>query len=502
MFLGGWLAASGGCTCIIDADKYRGGGGGGGDAGDIDAADNVPDAGPPDGRIESDAGPIEPTSAREGEGSGTGAPPVMIVLRGEFEAGTTARVVRSGDGTETDLVAEPAVVSGDGSMLAVGIRIPVYDDVDEGETATLEIYVDPPSDPEDLIANFAVEGLDEADLSGAVDTTALRPLYSTITISGAVALAGASPAILRSTSDITVSANLVGDGKLGGAAGPGGCTGGAAATSGGCDTFGGTGGATQSIGTGGGGGGHVQVGNPGGGGAGGGERSGNEMLTPLTEEGGNGGGGGGDGLLELAVGGPGGGGGGVVELTAAGTVTADALINVRGGNGTDGGVAVSCGVAAGGSGGGGSGGAILVRARVLAGSGSLDATRGLGATQCTDGGNGSPGRIRVDVASEDLPALTADPTPVRGPHWADDTPYLVTDSAAFTATLYGQPNTTFAANVDGSDPEDAETNGSGVGSYSITLEPGHNRLCAIVSPTANLSLPEAVRCMIVTYVPE
>jgi hypothetical protein len=60
----------------------------------------------------------------------------------------------------------------------------------------------------------------------------------------------------------------------------------------------------------------------------------------------------------------------------------------------------------------------------------------------------------------------------------------------------------FAAHVEGSDPVAVMTNGVGRGNDDVTLEPGHNRICAIVSPTANLSLPEAVRCMIVTYVPE
>jgi len=133
----------------------------------------------------------------------------------------------------------------------------------------------------------------------------------------------------------------------------------------------------------------------------------------------------------------------------------------------------------------------------------LEALGGLGGTRnsCNAGGDGSPGRIRIDVASEALPAVTADPAPVRGPHWADDTPHLVR-AEALTAILYGQPSTTFAANVDGGEPEDVRTNSSGLGRYMVMLEPGHNRICAIVSPTANLNLPEAVRCMIVTYVPE
>ena len=349
-----------------------------------------------------------------------------------------------------------------------------------------------------------VEGLDEADLAGAVDTTTLRPLYSTITISAPVALAGASPAILRSTTDITSEFSLDANGRpgtLGGTAGPAGCPGGAQEQPGGCDVNGGGPGTSGTIGTGGGGGGHTQDGATASGGGAGGDLSGNDTVTPLAAEGGHGGGGGGKGLAELSVGGTGGGGGGIVEFTAGGTVTINGAIDASGGDGSNGATGLGCTVNAGGSGGGGSGGAILVRAARVAGAGSLGATRGTGATNCNDGGNGSPGRIRVDVASEELPLVDTDPAPFRGPHWADDTPHLVRE-AEFTATMYGQPNTTFAANVDGSDPDDVETNGSGVGSYTVTLEPGHNRICAIVRRTAPLNLPEAVRCMVVTYVPE
>ena len=492
MFLGAWLLSAGGCTCIIDADKYRGGGDG--DAGEIDAADNLPDAGPPDARLESDAGPIEPTSALEGEGSGTGAPPVMIVLRGTFAAGATVRVVRDGD--DTDLVVEPAVVSGNGQMLAFGIRIPVYDDVDEGEIATLAVFID-----DDLFANFTVDGLLEADLSDPIDTTTLRPLYSQIVVSSNVALSGASPAILRSTTDIAVEANLDGDGRQSGASGPGGCTGGAAGSQGECGVAGGAGGSSALVGEGGAGGGHAEVGSPGTGGAVGGQERGNDLVTPLVNDGGNGGGGGGSGTL--GAGRDGGGGGGVVELSAAGTVTLDGIVNVAGGPGSIAPAAGVCGVSAPGGSGGGSGGAILIRALGITGAGSLDARAGAGATRdtCNAGGDGSPGRIRIDVATEELPELTANPAPVRGPHWAEDTPYLVR-VAAFTATLYGEPNRSFAANVDGSNRQEVPTNPSGVGTYMVNLEPGHNRICAIVSETAPLNLPEAVRCMIVTYVPE
>ncbi|HEU5056307.1 MAG TPA: hypothetical protein VFU21_07270 [Kofleriaceae bacterium] len=498
MFLGTWLVTSGGCTCIIDADRYRGGGPHG-DGGGMDGPDNAPDGAGADGRVESDAGPIEPTSFREGEGSGTGAPPVVIVLRGgPFAAGATVRVVRNDD-TETDLVVEPPEVSGDGSMLAVAIRIPVDVELDETENATLEVFVDDESE-----GTLLVDGLDEADLSGTIDTdTDLRPLYSRITFSNPVEFAGASPAILRSTTDITSGFSLdaagrqSGNGIAAGAPGPAGCAGGAVHAAGDCSIGGGEPGGTQvSTGTGGGGGGHATEGTGGANGGNGGQRTGNERLLPLSEEGGNGGGGGGDGMTGDQ--GAGGGGGGVVELTAAGRIRLDGEVSANGGRGSNGNGALAA--TAEGSGGGGSGGAILVRAIAIVGAGSLTAVGAEGGTTFNVGGRGADGRIRVDVGSEGLPTLDSDPAPFRGPHWANDTEHLVRQ-AEFTATLYGQPNTTFAASVDGSDPEDVETDIDGRGTFMVTLEPGHNRICAIVSPDAQL-LPEAVRCTIVTYVPE
>jgi hypothetical protein len=312
---------------------------------------------------------------------------------------------------------------------------------------------------------------------------------------------GITPAILRSTSDVILGANLIGDGKLGGAAGPGGCGGGPAAQSGGCGNRGGAGGASSTtIGEGGGGGGHTENGNPGTGGASGGAMSGNDLVTPLADEAGNGGGGGGNGLVGTGAGGVGGGGGGIITITAGGAIAVEGLVDASGGGGGPG--TGACNVNAGGGGGGGSGGAILLRALAVTGAGSLDARGGAGGTRpnCNAGGNGSSGRIRIDVATNALPAITADPAPVRGPHWDDGTPHIVRE-AELEATLRGAPNRTFAANVDGGEPVDVATNGSGVGTYAVTLEPGHNRICAIVSPTAELSLPEASRCHIVTYVP-
>ena len=494
MFLGAWLLASGGCTCIIDADRYRGGGSS--DDGGLDAADNVPDSSAADGRIESDAGPIEPTSFREGEGSGSGAPPVVIVLRGgPFAADASVRVVRTDD-PDTDLVADPPVVSGDGSMLAVAIRIPVDPDLEETETATLQILID----EEPLPGNVLVEGLDEADLTGTVNTDELRPLYARITVTNPVEFAGASPAILRSTTDITSAFSLDANGRpgvLGGDPGAGGCAGGAIGQPGGCSVFGGgAGGLQTTTGTGGGGGGHVTEGGGGANGGDGGQMTGSPRLVPLADDRGHGGGGGGSGTL--GAGGVGGGGGGVLELTAAGTITLEGAASANGGEGEDGAGAVAA--TAGGSGGGGSGGAVLVRAAAIAGAGSLNATGAAGGDRGNAGGLGADGRIRIDVGTQELPTLDVEPAPFRGPHWAADTPSIV-QQAGLQATLYGQPNTTFAANLDGGEPEEIETGADGEATYSVTLEPGHNRICAIVSPDAQL-LPEAVQCMVVTYVPE
>jgi len=224
--------------------------------------------------------------------------------------------------------------------------------------------------------------------------------------------------------------------------------------------------------------------------------TGSEFLVPLEQDGGNGGGGGGDGTTGTK--GAGGGGGGVIEISAVGRIRVAAAVSANGGAGTDGDGALAA--TAEGSGGGGSGGGVLIRAISVTGAGSVSATGADGGMTFNVGGAGANGRIRIDVATASPPGVAVDPAPVRGPHWADDIDPIQRD-ADFTATMYGEPSRTFAANLDGSDPVDVETNGSGVGSYHITLEPGHNRICAIVSRTANLSLPEAVRCMDVTYVP-
>ena len=294
-----------GCNLLIDPDRYRGNAGDGGPGGD--AAGNIdagPDGGsPPDALLpdDSDAGPIEPAAVAEGQGAGTGGRPVVVVLRGDFEAGD---VVRIGD---PDLTVEPAVVATDGSMIAVAARFPVDPELAEGATQTYDVFVD-----EVLVDVITVNGLDEATLSGTVNGADLDPRYSSIEVTGNVTFTGTEPVRLVATADIDVGGDLDASGDEGGAAGPGGCGGGNAGSAGGCSIHGGGAGATAgTAGTGGGGGGHATVGGPGAGGGGGGQASGSDFLTPIDEEGGNGGGGGGAGTL--GAGGAGGGGGGVAS---------------------------------------------------------------------------------------------------------------------------------------------------------------------------------------------
>ncbi|HLU68967.1 MAG TPA: hypothetical protein VKZ63_21945, partial [Kofleriaceae bacterium] len=217
------LAVAAGCNLILDADKYRGGPAG--DGGPIDAGD---DGGPPDAGPDAalPPGPLEPSAVWEGEGAGTGARPVVLVLRdvpGRFPEGTTARV---GD---PDLAVEPAVVSGDGAMLAVPIRVPVDPELADGEMAMVDVAVTPPGAEEMVFEVLTVRGLDEADLSGALEVADLKPRYSQVTVSGALALTGAEPARITAITDIVVAAGIDASGHGMNAPGPGGCAGGVGA---------------------------------------------------------------------------------------------------------------------------------------------------------------------------------------------------------------------------------------------------------------------------------
>ena len=490
-----WLAVlgaacalgGGGCNLLIDADEFRGRpGDGGADA----AADAMADAAAP-------PGPLEPSAVWEGEGAGDGARPVVLVLRGEpgrFEAGTAVRIGE----VDADLVEGEPLVSADGATLAVAIRVPVDEERGEGEDRQVPVVLVPPGGEEETFEELEVRGLDEADLSGTVEVADLRARYAKVVVSGALVLRGAAPARIAATADIEVLAGIDAGGSGSATPGPGGCAGGGAGQPGGCQVGGGGAGAVSgTAGTGGGGGGHATLGTSGAGGASGGQPTGTATLVPLAGERGHGGGGGGNGTV--GQGGAGGAGGGVVELAAGGTISIEDLVSVRGAAGGEGGGG-GLPATAGGSGGGGSGGGLLVRASAVTGAGMLNATGGPGGTSGNDGGAGADGRIRIDTAEDSLPELAAAPAAVRGPRWAADTPWLVAD-AGQTLTLFGEPLTSVAVSVRGGAPAPISTDNGGVATVEVELEPGENRLCALVSDEVNPDLPEAGHCVTIVVVP-
>lgn len=469
---------------LLDPEQFRGGGDGLLDGGSDASSDAEP--------MVYDAGPVEPAELFEGQGSGTGAPPMVLVLRGEFSADAQVQV------GEPDLAIEPAVVASDGSMIGVAVRVPVDTDVAEGEVEVpITVTQNDASEEFDVVR---IIKLAEAELSGAVETSPGISRYSHIEVTGTLTLSGSDSARLWSTTDVVVSADILAggaNGAGGGAGGPGGGSGGPAGSGGAVAPYGGAAGLSNG---GGGGGGHAGAGLPGtGGGGDGGDMVGNDMLTPLAGEGGHGGGGGHSGALANA--GAGGGGGGIVELLALGQVVLAATIDASGGDGGNGG-GVTCAVTAFGSGGGGSGGAILIRGAEVSGDTAvLDVTGGQASSACNAGGAGSAGRIRIDSGQAAIPAFESIPALVRGPSWASDTPYLVTDSE-LTAEFYAQPNRTYGVAGNPGNISPVTTNVSGIGSHTFDLQRGINQLCVYVSDdTQHPSLPEAKHCHAVAYIP-
>ena len=487
-----WLAVlgvacalgAGGCNLLIDSDEFRGRPGDGG----VGASDAMADAGAP--------GPLEPSAVWEGEGAGAGARPVVLVLRGEggrFEAGTAVRV---GEG-DADLVDGEPLVSDDGAMMAVAIRVPVDEARGEGEDRQVPVVLVPPGGEEVTFEELEVRGLDEADLSGTVAVADLRARYARVVVSGALVLRGEAPARIAATADIEVLAGIDAGGTGRDSPGPGGCVGGGAGQPGQCPVGGGGAGAVSgTAGTGGGGGGHATLGTSGAGGASGGQPTGTTMLVPLDEERGHGGGGGGSGTV--GQGGTGGAGGGVLELAAGGTITIEDVVSVRGAGGGEGGGG-GLPTTAGGSGGGGSGGGLLVRASAVSGAGMLDATGGPGGTSGNDGGAGADGRIRIDTG-EAAAGIATTPAAVRGPRWAADTPWLVA-GGELTLTLRSEPLTSAAVTVRGGASRDVAIGTDGEASVEVELEPGENRLCALVSDGVNPALAEAGQCVTIVVVP-
>jgi hypothetical protein len=497
----GAMLALSSCTLLFDPGNLSPGDGDGGPGGPS------PDAFVPMGDLELLS--LEPDKVYEGEGA---AWPVPVIVRGRNIA-PNATIQLTGSGFS----ATPAqtTVSADNTMIAFPLTVPVLESLRAGQTDSIELSVRSGDDVRSF--SITIQGLDELDSSDVperpLQATDFAPLYSRINIDKDLELIGSEPIRLVATAEIVLDASLDARGKPGvgggpGQGGPGGCAGGEEGMSGGCGPGGGVGNGDDGPG----GGGHFTAGTPGGGSPAnpGGMQTGRPEMVPLEDERGNGGGG----ALDVA----GGGGGGIVELTSHGTFTVekDGRIDVSGGDGADG---VCSGAINNGSGAGGSGGAILVRA--FGGfvdeseSVALLARGGTGGelgpdTGCVQvGGAGSFGRMRVDSPGNGLPpfALTAQPTPFRGPvfHNRDgggNPISVVVEQPMLTLELVGQPNHDFFVDVnDGTLREPFGTSASGTDSVQLQLTAGINRLCAVMDQATPLGLSEGVQCISIAYIP-
>ena len=166
------------------------------------------------------------------------------------------------------------------------------------------------------------------------------------------------------------------------------------------------------VGGGGGGGGHTALGIVGSGYAGqGGVMYGIETLPELEIGSGGGGGGGfygwrhGHGVWKVAGGGSGGNGGGAIQIVSP-TININGTLTANGDKGFDG---SSSSIGSGG-GGGGSGGSIVLTGEHLSMAGTITASGGFGGSGASIGGNGSPGRIRINCGSAEGSLFAEDPS--------------------------------------------------------------------------------------------
>ena len=497
------------CSVVYDGDVFV----------TTDAAPPV-DAAPP---IDVNAGALmltelEPSEVLEGAGAGGGIP---IVIHGSNIA-PDAVVSLSGAGFDGEVM--DISISGNGELVAFAITIPVLETLADGVSEEMTVAVRQ-GDGVEASLPLRVGGLDELVASedapdGTMSTGDLRPRYARIDIDAPLTFTGTDPARLVATAEAVVAAAVTvdgqdADGNQTGAPGPGGCGGGNPKQDAPCGP--GSGGRGLDAG-GGGGGGHRLPGN-GGTGAGGeaGASSGNAALVPLADaeagtRGKGGGGGDGAGLLDDSTGGAGGGGGGVIEITSQGTlrVTEGASLSANGGQGGDGGSSCALGGSGGGGGGGGSGGAILLRAaRALVDEGTTARVSvaggggGAGGSGCASaGGSGGDGRVRVDFpGTSDLPPLVGTGVGAyRGPVLAPDTRAVV-EEPALPVSLLGAPNATYHVERLGAARQQVNTLGTGAAEAQVMLEPGLNRVCAVIDDVVAINLSEGANCLDVAYIP-
>jgi hypothetical protein len=499
---GALVFATGACTVLYNPDNISRDGGAPGTVDAPPGTDAVPmDAGPRPDAMPGDLEIYElsPDTVEEGVGEVRKVP--VAITGANMEPGAMVQL----EGPGLDGVPQMLEVSEDGTLAVFEIGIPV--DTALGDSAVDKVTVTVTQGGQMDTLTLNVDWLDELLITsaGTLDGSELDARYSRITISENVEVTGAASLRLVATAEIVLSALVAADGldamnASGGTAQAGGCKGGNMAQNGDCTPGGGLGAAVTTA-AGGGGGGHAVAGSPGtgNGAAAGGGIAGTEAMTNLANERGNGGGGGGD--AGMGQGGGGGGGGGVIELTSFGTFRIDAngRLSVRGGDGA------GCGGSSdNGGGGGGSGGAILLRsAQPISGGTSgtlltLDGGQG-GSNNCNgDGGAGARGRARVDATA--LPAAATSATPFHGAVLAPDTPAIVND-AIFTVTVLGGANKAYAVLGPGAAPQEVMLNSEGRGTKDVTLVPGINRVCVLMT-TTDVPGGDDENCLDIAYVPQ
>lgn len=487
------ICAGGACTVLFDPGKL-----------DPPGPPDTADAGPGDGLV---LYMLSPPAVDEGMGAVRRVPVAILGVN----MAQDAMVRLTGPGQDGQ--PRPLQVSGTGALAVFDVAVPVLPDLADGATETVTVEVIQGEETGSLL--LAVTGLDELVASDfgvgrdfTFDTGAglLKPRYSRIEIDANMDSEGAMPLRLLATNEIVLSRTIDAGGREGdadkaGAPGPGGCRGGREGANGECGEGGGRGAPGDSQ-DGGGGGGHAAIGTAGQGAsaAPGGMSTGTEAMTELAAEQGHGGGGGGDGTGGGGgnKGGGGGGGGGVIELRSLGTfrIESGALLSVEGGAGG------GCDGDAGG-GGGGSGGAILLRsASPIVDSASGNVLRlngGQGGTdECTvPGGAGAPGRARVDAPV--VPGALAGAGPYHGAVLDPATPVIVR-SPTLRVTVLGRPNGAYAVASPQTAPSPVQLDGNGRGTGDVTLAPGINAVCALVTQSG-VRLDDGENCLDVGYVP-
>lgn len=454
---------------------------------------------------------LSPSMIEEGQGD-FGSAPALVVVHGANIVNNNLKVeLVAPEGIAVQLAPiTDAVASRDASYLAFTVTA----HVDAALTSDVPLVVRVTQDVagggtvvRDAATPLTLRGLPEltsSSLDGNPLTTTLpAPRYSMVDLSDVdVRVRGDVRAEISAVSSIKL-AKLIADAD-GQTAGPDGYDGGM--TPGGGPGGGGLGGNISGLGLasggGGGGAGYARNGVAGkagsgiGPGAGGGQgaQCGDDLLVGLASNRASAGGAGSAGnLVGAAPGGPGGGGGGTVVLDAGGDIAAT-LVSARGGNGT------SRDSSGGGGGGGGAGGTVL--ATTLNGKVSIaavDVAGGGGGTP--NGGAGSVGRVRWDSPSDAAPSVAGG---VRGPAFV--VANRVFTSARPQLALVGTANRTFDVRVidqtsASRDGERASFGPTGGATISPQLQPGHNRVCAVLV-NGERGTTTGERCIDVAYLPE